>query len=773
MIDQVTRFFAVLLVFTTTWVGATELQCHSAAPNNSVTASQSTASEQAQNFSSDNSLIILSDKTEVGVNTPARFSGQVSIIQGSNQIKADTARVSRDRNSMTAAGGIEFISQHATVHSDSLVADMQNSTLSLNKSNYQLDNFAGHGKAGVFRIDQQNKKLELEDATYTNCPPQNAPDWQLKSEKISLSVEDEWGEAWHSRIEVFEVPVIYLPYLSFPLSDKRKSGWLYPSIGTSSQRGVDLTTPYYWNIAPNMDLTLKPRLMTSRGMQLGSEFRYLQQGYAGELNIEFMSSDKDFGELTEQGDVKQGQDRHALSWRHQAQVFDDWQTDVDLIFLSDDSYVSDLGFEDLSGVDTHIERHIALSHYSKDWQMDVTIRDFEVFGQHSRPYRTLPEVDFLYTGLMNYSGWSFELPAQFAWFQSDEVGLAEAIRTHIEPKLSWSHFEPAWELQAQASLPATHYFQERYLEGQLQEGQFEQIGRVLPRFRLNGRLILERPIDWFGKEMKQTLEPRAQYLYVPHREQSKIGLYDTALLQDDFLGLFRENRFSGIDRISEANQFTLGVTTRLLNDEHREKLRLSVGQIIYLSEAESDFVDFQQTTIQGKSALAAELDFDIRKTWFLHYGLQFDTQNGDTRKSQVTVDYRRDDNHLMQLSHRFVRDISGNDIQQMGMASVWRLNPHWQTYANFHYDLQLNRTVEARVGLLYESCCWQLQFGWQSKVKTNLAGSDSQASIPTGERDSGMLLTFTIKGFGQSKNTADKVLNSGIFGYRKPYFLNQ
>ncbi len=771
MIGQVTRFFAVLLVFTTTWVNAAELQCHSAAPTNSAT--QLSANEQEQNLSSANSLVILSDKTEVGVNSPARFTGQVSIIQGPNQIKADSARISKDRNSMTAAGGIEFVSQHATVYSDSLVADMQNSTLSLNKSNYQLDNFAGHGKAGVFRIDQQNKKLELEDATYTNCPPHNAPDWQLKSEKISLSVEDEWGEAWHSRIEVFEVPVIYLPYLSFPLSDKRKSGWLYPSIGTSSQRGVDVTTPYYWNIAPNMDLTLKPRVMTSRGLQLGSEFRYLQQDFSGELNIEIMSQDKDFYEFSEQGEVRSNDERYAMSWRHQAQVFDDWQTDVDLIFISDDSYVSDLGFEDLSGVDTHLERHVALSHFDENWQMDITVRDFEVFGQHARPYRTLPEVEFLYTGLSQYTGWSFELPAQFAWFQSDEAGLAEAIRTHIEPKLSWSHFEPAWELQAQASLPATHYFQESYIDGELQEGDYQQISRVLPRFRLNGRLILERPIDWFGKDMKQTLEPRAQYLYVPHREQSNIGLYDTALLQDDFLGLFRENRFSGIDRISEANQLTLGVTTRLLNDEHREKLRLSVGQIIYLSEAESDFVDFQQTTIQGKSALAAELDFDIRKTWFLHYGLQFDTQNGDTRKSQVTVDYRRDDNHLMQVSHRFVRDISGNDIQQMGMATMWRLNSNWQTYANFQYDLQLNRTVEARAGLLYESCCWQLQFGWQSRVKTNLAGSDSQASIPTGERDSGMLLTFTIKGFGQSKNTADKVLNSGIFGYRKPYFLNQ
>ncbi|MER2493276.1 LPS-assembly protein LptD [Catenovulum sediminis] len=764
------RFIAAFCGLVSVSVSAAQQQCYEAFSDGQ---KSDTKVVKTDNVDVENQFIILSDKTEVGVDTAARFSGQVSIIQGANRIQADSARVSSNREKMTAAGGIKFVSEHATVQSDSLVADITNSSLTLNQSNYQLDNFAGHGKAGVFQINHEQKNIQLEDATYTNCPPQNAPDWQLKAEKITLSVQDEWGEAWHSRLEIFEVPVLYLPYFSFPLSDKRKSGWLYPSISTSSQRGADIAAPYYWNIAENMDLTVTPRIMSKRGSQFGSEFRYLQEDYQGSLHFQWMPEDKEFYEsgssLNESSD-----ERSAIHWLHQSAFLNDWQANVDLIFISDDSYVSDLGFEQLSGVDTHVERHIELSRYSDNWSVNVTLRDFEVFGQHAKPYRTLPEIEFWYGGLTELDNWSFDVPAQFAWFQSDEIGLAEAVRTHIEPKLTWSKYAPAWEVSAQTAFPMTYYFQEESDEnGQLREGHYQGIGRALPRFRLNGRLILERPIDWFGRDMKQTLEPRAQYLLVPYRNQSKIGLYDTALLQDDYLGLFRENRFSGIDRIPEANQITLGITTRLLNDLNREKLRLSVGQIIYLEESGTDFVDYRQTTIKGESALALELDFDIRKTWFLHYGLQFDAQKGDTRKSQFTIDYRKDDAHLMQFSHRFVRDISGNNIQQLGITSMWELNEQWQTYANFHYDLKLNRTVEARAGLLYQSCCWELQFGWQSKVKTNLAASDSQTSVPTNERDSGMLLSFTIRGFGPSKNRSDKVLNGGLFGYRKPYFLNQ
>ncbi|MCU4675090.1 LPS assembly protein LptD [Catenovulum sp. 2E275] len=720
----------------------------------------------------DQSLMIVSDRTEVGLDSSAQFFGEVSIIQGTNSITADSAQISNDRNTMTASGGIVFSSGGTKVYSESLQAEIDASAVQLNQSKYQLANFLGHGQAEIFRVDQKNKSIELKNADFTNCPPQNAPDWQLISSEIKLSMDEEWGEAWHSRIEVFEVPVLYLPYFSFPLSDKRKSGLLYPSVSTSSQRGFDLTTPYYWNIAENFDLTLSPRMMTERGGQLGTEFRYLQPNYQGEFYMEWMSYDKAFEPDQDSGN-NNSKTRSAIRWLHQADVYQSWKSDIDIMLLSDDGYISDLGFQDYSQVDTHVERYIKLYQQHEDWSFDLTVRDFEVFGQHTQPYRTLPEMQFWYGGLVDDEYWSVDLPAEFAWFQSDDSQLTEAFRFHSEPKVTWSIYRPAWEVIAQGSLASTLYVQEKTQNGQLLQDEYEQIGRVLPRFRISGRLILERPLDWFGSAMKQTLEPRAQYLRVPYTDQSNIGLYDTALLQDDYFGLFRENRFSGIDRIPESNQVTLGMTTRLLSDENREKFRFSVGQIFYLKESRTDFVDFKQTTEKGESALAAELDFDIRKTWFLHYGLQFDTQQGETRKSQLTVDYHRNETHLLQLSHRYVKDISGNPIQQLGVTSLWEITPQWQTFASMHQDLKLDRTVEARVGLLYESCCWQLQFGWQTKVKSNLAAIDSQTSVPTDERDSGLMFTFTITGFGQSNNQGLKVLNSGIFGYRTPNFLNQ
>lgn len=715
------------------------------------------------------SLVILSDSTEVGVNQPARFTGRVSILNGNNRITADSAQISAQRDSLTAQGGIEFITPNVTVKSDSLDADIEQKVLQLNDSNYQLDNFLGHGQANVFRIDQNNRQVELEDASFTNCPPQNRPDWQIKSNEIRLDIDDEWGQAWHSRIEVFEVPVLYLPYISFPLSDKRKSGLLYPSISTSTQRGLDVQIPYYWNIAENMDYTLTSRLMTDRGAQFGNEFRYLSDTYEGELFVEWMPHDRQYAT---QETLDSGQ-RSAMTWIHNNQFANGWEFAADLTFVSDDSYVSDLEFRDINSVDTYVERTLNLEKITRDWTLEFSMRDFEVFGQHLKPYRTLPEIRYWYGGLSNSSGWSFELPMEFAWFQARDVSLPEAVRTHIEPELSWSVYQPAWEFRAETSLPATYYWQEKMQDDLVLHGDYEEISRVMPRFRVNSRLIFERPLDWFGRAMRQTLEPRAQYLYVPYREQSAIGLYDTALLQDDYLGLFRENRFSGLDRIPESNQVTLGVTTRLLNDENREKLRFSVGQILFLNESRTDFVDYNESTEKGESALAAELDFDIRKTWFLHYGLQYDTENEETRKSQLTLDYYADDSHMFQLGHRYVRDVSGSQIQQVNLTSLWQLDEQWRGYASYHYDLELDRTVESRIGLLYESCCWQLTFGWQTKIKSNLSSDDSQSSTVTEERDSGMLLSFTIRGFGASSTQSAKILNGGIFGYRKPYFLNQ
>ncbi|KMT66271.1 LPS-assembly protein LptD [Catenovulum maritimum] len=770
------RILLVSVFFFSSCLAADELQCY---VNASVSKADEPASTQTLETDPNLPIIIEADKTEVSKESAAKFIGDVSIRQGNNSIRANTANISSNRDRIIASGGIEFSNQFFQAHSDVLEADFNKSQLSLTKTKYQLDNFAGHGQAGVFLIDEKNQKLELSDATFTNCPPQAAPDWQLKSEKITLSMQDEWGEAWHSRIELFEVPVIYLPYLSFPLTDKRKSGWLYPSIETSTQSGLDVSAPYYWNISQQMDATFTPRLLSKRGLQLGTEYRYLTKNSEGEIYFEIMSSDSEFVADDIAGSGIQS--RNAINWLHTAQLNEFWDTSVDLILISDDSYVSDLGFKDLNEVDTHVQRRVSFNRIDKNWDLSINLRDFEVFGSHSRPYRTLPEISLNYSGYTQPEGWSLELPAEFAWFHSEEKSLPNAIRLHTEPKLSWSIYRPAWELSIASSLASTAYHQQNITEVGEVDG-YDTITRTLPRFRVNGRLILERPVDWFDKSMRQTLEPRFQYLRVGYKSQQNIGLYDSVLLQDDFIGLFRENRFSGIDRIPEANQLTLGVTTRLFNRFNREKLRLSIGQILYLKESRTDFSDFnfndneqliQDINERGESALALELDLDIRKVWFLHYGLQFDAQQGETRKSQVTIDYRRDEDHLLQFSHRYLKNIANNGIQQLGLTSFWRINSQWQTFASFHQDLRLNRTVEAQAGLLYQSCCWELSLGWQTKVQSNLAANDSQTSVATDERDSGLMLSFTIRGFGQSSRAARKILNRGLFKYREPHFLNQ
>ncbi|NTS77446.1 LPS assembly protein LptD [Catenovulum sp. SM1970] len=719
---------------------------------------------QAPDFSGQN-ITIDADSVRMSDGNEAIFEGNVEIFSDNSSIVADKAIVSKDKKQLQAQGRIVFNHPNVVVEGQDFSVDVQHSALSISDTEYRLAGYRGHGEAEKIAIAPGEHSAILLDATFTTCP-EDEPDWVLRSSEITLSVDGEWGEAWHNRFDVMDVPVIYLPYISFPLTDKRKTGFLMPKLDSSKSKGLDISTPYYINLAENYDATLTPRYMSERGTMMGGEVRYMSEQGLTKFYGEYLNDDKD-------SPIEE--DRHAVKLTYQGGVWGDWKANVDLNQVSDDAYLNDFGFRGFNSVDTHIESLISFYQHHKEWFVEVNFRDFQSFGETSQPYRVLPEIVAEYTPDLGYENFKLTVPMEAAYFENEEQVKPEAIRLHTEPTLTWQWTQPAWEVSAETSLLASAYRQdgiESAVDGSTAvTSDNETITRAIPRVRLNSRMILERPMNWFGKAMTQTLEPRAQYLWVPYEDQSDIGLYDTSLLQDDFYGLFRKSPFSGIDRIVEADQVTLGVTSRLINDKNQEKLQFSIGQIFYLDNTKLDFLDEELELARGESALALDFNFDIRDTWFFHHGLQYDTDLGVTRKSYTKLDYKLDETHVVQVSHRFARDVSGNTISMAGVAGRWEIDENWQMFGSTYHDFENSRELESRIGFIYQSCCWSVQLAYESHIVTDLV-SDTNPNEVSNETDNGIMLRFSFGRIGQSGNRHN-VLEEGIFGHRRPYFINQ
>lgn len=282
-------------------------------------------------------------------------------------------------------------------------------------------------------------------------------------------------------------------------------------------------------------------------------------------------------------------------------------------------------------------------------------------------------------------------------------------------------------------------------------------------------------MNGFNNQLTQTFEPQMQYLYIPFKDQSTIGLYDTTLLQDDFAGLFRDKRYSGLDRIAEADQISWGVTSRILDSNNQELFHLSLGRIVYLHQSSDERINSISDEIlqEDKSALAAELFFQLDKRWQLNGEIQYNTDTNVTDKGQLALDYYHNEKHFFQLNHRYAKAVSGSSIEQMSMFTTFAINKDWQLVGRYTRDLVRSRAIDTYIGLQYETCCWAVRIGYKRHINTNL---DEQGFIDQNrdEFNSGPMLSFVIKGLGgrQSNIGIQEMFNQGIFGYKRPYFLN-
>ncbi|NVK54549.1 MAG: LPS assembly protein LptD [Alteromonadaceae bacterium] len=693
-------------------------------------------------------IAVTSDTAEILENEFASFDGNVNIVTDRAVIQAETARVSENGRALNASGNVRYQSPELSVQSDYLNVDSAEQQLKLENTLYQLTGFVGHGTAGEIDIGV-DQGISLQQVSFTTCP-MNQQDWRLEASEISIAAGETLGEARHTRFYIGDVPLLYLPYFAFPVSNQRQSGLLFPVISSSTATGVSYEQPYYWNIAPNYDMTISPRLMSNRGMQLKTEFRYLTNASDGQLHVEYLNNDTR---------LASDDSRYFYRYQHHGMLSDNWQLNVDYNGISDNNYIVDLGSDFYNRSDTTINQTVGLDYYSQSLDFSLYMRDFDTLGDYEAIYRALPEARLQWrsdlTRLL-----TFKLDSELAYFNNALQTQPNALRWHVAPTIALPYQRYWGEVTAEMTVMNTYYRQRNIDNTQLDE----EVNRTLKQGRLFSTLYLEKADNLFGNDVTITLEPKLQYLYTSYEDQSNIGLYDTTNLLTDVNGLFRGQEFTGLDRISDNDQITVGVTSRIIDAANREQFVVSLGQIFYLSDTQvTSSVDDR-----NRSALAAELDWRFDDSWFVHTTMQIATDNDKVERSSMVLEYRKDAQRLIQMSHRFVRDLSGEMIDQMGLSASWPIAKNWQVVGRSYRDIERDRSIENYFGVQYESCCWAIRIVAQRSLTNRY---DTVGQQNTDEFDTRIGLDFIFKGIGSSRSNR-AMLEDGMFGYRQPYVLN-
>jgi LPS-assembly protein len=596
--------------------------------------------------------------------------------------------------------------------------------------NYQMVDRQGRGTADVMKQRGQNRYTILDNGTFTSCLP-GSNTWSVVGSEVIQDREEQVAEIWNARFKLGPVPVFYSPYMQLPIGDKRRSGFLIPNAKYTTSNYFEFYLPYYWNIAPNMDATITPHYIHKRGnTQWQNEFRYLSQAGQGLIEFDYLPSDKVYeDEYPKEGD----RHRWLFFWQHSGVMDKVWRFNANYTKVSDPRYFNDFSSKYGSSTDGYATQILSVGYAVQNFDATVSTKQFQVFNRNnSNSYSAQPQVDVNWYH-NDLGPFDFRMYGQAVNFVNTNKNNPESTRLHLEPTLSLPVSNGWSSLNTEVKLLATHYQQTNVDTYNTRNGTDyrDSVNRVMPQFKADGKLVFERDMDW-AAGYTQTLEPRAQYLYVPYRDQSHINNYDSSLLQSDYSGLFRDRTYGGLDRIASANQVTTGLTTRIYDDAAVERFNVSVGQIYYFTESRTgdDNINWEKDNKTGSLVWAGDTYWRISDRWGLRGGVQYDTRLNNIANSSSALEYRRDQDRLLQLSYRYASpeyiqatlpnfakaEQYKNGISQVGTAASWPIADRWSLVGAYYLDTNTSKPADQMVGVQYNSCCYAIRLGWERKL---------------------------------------------------------
>ncbi|MGR5501098.1 LPS assembly protein LptD [Vibrio sp. DNB22_10_4] len=703
----------------------------------------------------------------------ATYKGDVVVVQGNKTITADSVTLHQDDNVVVAEGNVTIDDGQFNAVSDKITNDLNKDVITAENTQYKM--LCGGGRGDAVYISKTGKSLyQINDGSITTCP-EDDNSWRFLADDIRVDQDNEVATLYGSRVEVKDVPIFYMPYMTMPTSNKRKTGVLFPSLSLGSKNGLELQIPVYWNLAPNYDLLTTFHYMQTRGLQLKGDFRYLTSTSSGELKGEYLADDQKYPEKDQ---------RWAFQYKNNSNFGQHWKLDVDYSQVSDNDYFQDLDSSIGSRSEGQLSQKGTVAYREQFWDAAITVQDFQILVDDTKPYRLMPQFEFNYYRPEIYQNLNFDLVSSISRFETDDEKKPSATRVHVEPgiTLPLSNTWGTWTTEARYLL--TQYNQDIDNLNIADVGPLEEkVTRALPEFRTHAGMVFERDTA-FIDGYTQTLEPQVQYLYVPEVDQSNIFNYDTTLLQTDYYGLFRSRRFSGVDKVAAANQISYGATSRFYDGGQKERLAVSFGQIYYLDPASKNPNSATDNESSNYSSWAIETDFNYNDRVFYHGGIQYDIDSSSVSLANSAVEYRVEDDFI-QANYRYVTKeyiesinsysndelskLTRNGINQVGLLGGYQINRNWIATGQYYYDMTERVSIEWLAKLEYQSDCWYFGVDYSRQLRSWESGI---VGIGGANFEDNIRFSFGITGLGGSSR-APEPPNGNALKYGRPFILNQ
>jgi len=697
---------------------------------------------------------------------PVILEGDVVVTQGNRTLRAPRVEMDHLSREGTIPTEVQIEEPTAILRGRNATLNLDSKATVIEDAEFLLIEPEFRGVAGRLERDEAGDML-VNEGRFTRCEPGNN-NWQVGSRSFVIRDGSDFGTARHAVVRVKNVPIFYTPYLSFPVNDERKSGWLFPSLGFSSQNGLEFAPPYYLNLAPNYDATLIPRYFQKRGWGAEAEFRHLSDWQKSRFVGSYLADDKQYDGTYEKDDFEELEaaglvegpfvpaDRWLYGMYHEGNV-GHWQTTVDYTAVSDRDYFRNLDTDLDVASQRELERRGEIQYLRGGLEMRLWAQRFQRLDEVLvDPYQRLPEFDISYRG---------DLPGEFEWSvgasavsfdrrNDDLTGVNKIVgeRAHIEPRLRLP-LSRSWGFM---NFTGGYRYTAYDLRDTAEDVNDDPV-RGIALGSVDTGLFFERDMNFLGSAAVHTLEPRIYYLYQEFEDQDDLPLFDVSNLTFRYDQLWRDNRFSGVDRIGDANQLSAGLTSRLLEAATgREYLRASIGQIRYFEDRRVTRNGSQSALVLSRrSEFAGELVSRFGR-WSVGGDLIWDPTQDNVTRGGAFVSYKSSNRKIVHMGYRFQRDA----IDQTDLAMIWPMGKRFALIGRWNYDLNTERTIEGLAGIEYNDCCWKLRLVGRRYLDTPSAREFADAVSRTG-----IFFQVVFKGLGSLDDSVENLLSESIRGY--------
>jgi len=661
------------------------------------------------------------------------FLGDVSFCMGDHRLYVETARLVQSSNRIEFSGDVAYSGESVRVRAADAMLDLNLDRLRFGSAEYALRDSLARGTAEEILLDAQQDLVRMEEVSYTSCLP-GRNHWELRAGSIEVEQESGFGQARSIRLELLNVPILYLPSLSFSARGARKSGFLVPEIGSSSRRGLELDAPWYWNIAPNMDATFTPRYLSRLGFFAGADYRYITRNSSGRIELGYLPQDK-----------LRNRSRYDVNLEMHTAVSDRWNVRADGRWVSDDLYIEDIGRGFWEQAQTHLRRELAAT-YSGD-RIDALLRVTGHQVVHPdvdrlfRPHVRLPEIRLHGRWPELLPGVDGRLRMETAWFEHSQ--RTSGARVHFEPEVVARYRAGPVEVNPSLSMMVTGYHVTEPFRRDA-----DTYYRVLPLVSVDARTGLWRR---FGtQQLDVTLRPRAMLSIVPNVNQDYLPVFDTIIPDFNYVQLFRPNRYLGFDRVGDSVHLSAGVQGVIQrSSDGRELLRFTLGQR-YNFRGRKVSLEGLSSHEDAASDYIAEFAYGLGKDWEVDMRYLWDAEINNASRSEIAVVYRKDPRRTVRVAYRsrWAR------TENVDLAFRWAVNDRWTAVGRYNYSFAEDVELERYLGFEYESCCISVALLWRRHVERDatLGGAS-------------VYLQVTLKGLTSLGGDARAMIERGMLGY--------